>query len=262
MKLIALPHYFIVKIDKEKQNERREKIGRFYTHFNEIQMQRNMQNGEIIAIGEIAGSKFKDAKIGDILIFHHFVEGSDRDTSSLIFSDDTFNYYNVTACEYNGRRNETYGVASNGKIIPHPDFIFIETAPKEVKLEDEDYIEKHTKKEGSLILFTDWKESRDTKEERAKTLMTEVKNMSNTKRDDVRRALEDKQREAEKITSSLSKKEYLPYKIDSYNSEMNGLSNKTDPEFVYALNIASDLKVEYDGVEYAVINSKYCVATS
>lgn len=256
MKFIAMPHYFIVKIDKIKQTERREKIGMFYTHFNEIQMQRNMQNGEIVSIGEIAGNKLKEAKIGDILIFHHFVEGSDRDKSSLIFSDEVFNYYNVTASEYNGRRNETYGVVSNGKIIPHPDFIFIEPEQKEVELDNEDYIEKHTKKEGSLILFKDWKESRESKEEKAKTLMSEVKNMGNTKRDDVRRALEDKQREAEKITSSLNKREYLPYKVHSFNPSM------TINENVYALNIASDLKVEFDGVEYTVINTKYCVATS
>lgn len=256
MKLIPMPHYFIVRIDKIKQQERKEKIGMFYTHFNEVQMQRNMQNGEIVAIGEIAGSKLKEAKVGDILIFHHFVEGSDRGNSSLIFSDEKFNYYNVTASEYNGRRNETYGVFSEGKIIPHPDFIFIVPESKEIEIENKDYIEKHTKIEGSLIVFKDWKESRERKEERAQTLMSEVKNMGKTKRDDVRRALEDKQREAENITASLSKREYIPYKVHSHNPSM------TVNENVYALNIASDLKLEFDGIEYTVINAKYCVATS
>ncbi len=262
MKFIAMPQYFIVKVDKSKQIERKEKVGRFYTHFNEVQMQRNMQNGEIVSIGEEAANQLKEAEIGDVLIFHHFVEGDGNDSQSLIYSDEEFNYYNVTAMAFNGHRNETYAVVRDGKIIPHPDFIFIEPEKAKEDLEDKDYIEANTKKEGCLFVFTNWTESRESKEEKSKMLMTEIKNMSNTKRDDVRRALEEKQSEAEKITASLSKKQYLPYKVHAYNPAMNGMSNHTHTNQVYALNIASDLKVEYEGVEYTVINAKYCVATS
>lgn len=256
MKFIPLPQYFIVKIDIKKQEERREKIGMLYTHFNEIQMQRNMQNGEIIAIGEIAAKELKEAKVGDTLIFHHFVEGSQNGDSSLIYSDENYNYYTVTAITFNGRRNETYAVVSGGKIIPHPDFIFIEPKSKEPNLDDKGYIEANTIKEGSLFLFTNWTESRESKEQKSQTIMNEIKNMSDTKRDDVRRALEERQSEAESITASISKKKYLPYKVNSCNPSMEIKEN------VYALNIASDLKIEYNDIEYTVIASKYCVATS
>jgi len=259
MKLLPLPHYFIIKIDIQKQKERKEKIGKgiLFSHVNEVFMQRNMQCGEVVAIGKIAGEKFKEVKLGHILIIHHLAEGSDREKSNFIYSDEKFNYYNVTAGEFNGHRNETYGVFDGEKIIPHPDFIFIEKEEISQEVAPDKLIEQKTKKVGSLILFDNWTESREQKEAKAKQITEEIKNQSKGKsmRDDVKIALSEKQNEAGKITESLNKKEYLSNKIFASNPELK-------KEKVYSLNIASQLSVQFMDKEYIIVDRKFCVATA
>lgn len=257
MNLKPLPHFFIVKINIEEQKIRKEKVGSLYLHCSEVQMQRNMQCGDIVAMGDIASDNFKEAKIGDTLIFHHFVEG-DKDSSNLIASDGIFNYYNVTASEYNGHRNESFGVWDGKNIIPHPDFIFIEPEIKEKALSQDEFIEKNTTKVGSLILFNSWEESREEKEEKARAITSQIKNASKGKSmsDGSRRAIEEMQNEAASITLSLNKKEYKPYKVFAANPSVQAKEN------VYALNISASMKVEFMGVEYTVIQTKYTAATA
>lgn len=258
MKLIPLPDYFIVRIDIKKQNERREKIGLLYTHFAEVFMQRNMQQGEVIAIGSEVNKIFPQVEIGDILIFHHFVEGSENEKSTAIYSDETYNYYNVTACDFNGRRNETYAVFKEDKLIPHPDFIFTEYEEKVKEISADEFIEKNTVQVGSLILFSNWEESRESKEEKAKRITQEIKNQGRGKnmRDDVKLALEEKQYEAEKITESLNKTEYTKRKVAAHTPSIELKSE------VYSLNIASNTELEIFDKKYIVIPKKYCVATA
>lgn len=258
MQLIPLPPYFIIKINIEKQKERKEKIGSFYVHHAHAHMQRNMQEGEIVQMGTIASKNFPQAKIGDTLIVHHFVEGSEKEKSSLIYSDDTFNYYNVTSSDYNGRRNETYGIWDGEKIIPHPDFIFIDPEIKQNEIAADEFIETNTKQVGSLILFTNWTETRESKEEKAQTIMQEIKSQSKGKSlsDSTTRGIEEKQREAEKITASLNEKKYLPFKVAYYNPAFN------IKEKVFALSMAANLELEFMEKTYIVIQTKYCVATA
>lgn len=258
MKLIPLPHYFIIKINIEAQRERKEKIGSgiLYAHVNEVFMQRNMQAGKVVAIGSIAAKQFKEVKVGDTLIVHHFVEG-DNSKSNFIYSDDEFNYYKVTASDYNGHRNETYAVYTNGEIIPHPDFVFIEKEPEVKEISADEFIEKNTTKVGSLILFNKWEEKREDLEAKAKQITSEIKNQSKgkTMKDDVKMGLEQKQKEAEKITNSLNKKEYKSYNVFAHNKKLE------IKEKVFALNIASQTSIHFMDKEYIVIQSKYCAAT-
>src|ERR1035437_8362497 len=100
MTLRAMPNYFIVKIEIEKQKERKEKIGSLYIHASYTFMRRNMQQGEIVAIGSIVATQFPQAKVGDTLIFHHFVEGSESGGGNFIFEENGDNYYYVTAADY------------------------------------------------------------------------------------------------------------------------------------------------------------------
>lgn len=258
MEFYPLPAYFIVKIEIEKQNNRKEKIGSLYLHFNEVNMQRNMQRGEVIAIGSLAKTSFPQVSLGDTLIFHHFVEGQDKEKSNLLHSDKNYNYYFVTACEYNGHRNETYGVFDGTKIIPHPDFIFIEPKVKVKEISADEFIEQNTSKIGSLILFNNWEESREDKEEKAQRLTAEIKSASKGKSmsDSTKIALEEKQIEAEKITTSLSKKEYKPFKVASYNPNINVKEN------IYSLSMAAQTEIEFMDKEYIIIQSKFCCGTN
>lgn len=260
MTLKALPHYFIIKIEIEKQKQRKEKIGSLFVHASHTFMQRNVQSGQIVSIGEIAAKQFPQAKIGDELIVHHFCENEDH----LVFSDEIYNYYIITASNYNGKRNETYGAFSNGNIIPHPEFVFIEPEIKEKEIAANRVIDCRTKQVGSLILFENWEEKRESKEEKAKILMDEIKNSSKGKslRDDVKIALEDKQSEAGKLTSSLNKKQYLPYEISAYNPILQRSYNKDlkTVSKILALDQAAMTTLEFNSKEYIIVESKYCVA--
>lgn len=262
MTFSPLPPYFIVKINKETQSARRDKIGSLYLHFQEIYMQRNIQNGEIVAIGEDAKKIFPDCKIGNTALFHHFVEGSASDKSNLIHSDDTDNYYFITTSEFNGHRNETYGIYNGTEIIPHPDFVFIknEEIKKEETISHEDYIKKNTTKIGSLILFNNWEETREEKEEKASTLMTEIKNQSKGKSmsDSTKRALEVKQREAETITSNLNRKEYKSFEIEYSNPSLK-IKEKAE---IFALSISANTEFEFLDKKYKIVAVKYCAATA
>lgn len=267
MTLKPMPPYFIVKIDKEKQKARKEKIGSIYVHTSHAFMQRNLQCGEIIAIGWLAHKNFPDAEIGNTLLFHHFVEGgSGSDKSNLIYEDKTHNYYNVTASQFNGSRNESYGIWNGSEIIPHPEFVFIEPEIKSKEIAVDDFIEQNTKKVGSLILFNDWEETREAKELKAATITEEIKSMSKGKHlsDSTKMGLQEKQLEAEKITASLNKQQYLPYKIAWINKKTigflqtdTGLKNK-----VFSLSVAAQTEMEFLGKVYLIVNSKYCVALS
>lgn len=265
--MTPLPNYFIIRIDIKKQRERRDKIGILYTHFNQVHMTRNMQSGEIVAIGDKAHTQFPQAKIGDTLLVHHFVEGSGNDSKAWIFSDELYNYYNVTASNFNGRRNESYGVWNGKELIPHPSFIFVEPPIKEEQISLDEFVEKKTHKSGSLYLFNKWEETREQQEAKANKIMNEIKNQSVGKnmRDDVRRALEDKQHDAEKITANINKRRCKePFKI----AYVNPLFQKSykgyidNDNLVYALNQASETELEFNGKIYIVIETKYCVATA
>lgn len=262
MNFHPLPNYIIVKINKEDQSKRKDKIGSLYLHFQEVYMQRNMQNGEIVAIGEESKNIFPKAKEGDTVLFHHFVEG-DADKSNLLFSDDTFNYYFVTTSDINGHRNETYGIFDGNNIIPHPDFVFIKKEEKKDVESEEDYVEQNTTQVGSLILFTNWTESREDKEAKASQLMTEIKNQSKGKNmsDSTKRALNIKQAEAEQITANLNHKEYKPFEVEYYNESIKkSVTTLEDKKFVYALSIAAQTELFFNDKNYYIISTKFCAA--
>lgn len=257
MELIPLPNFFIVKINIEEQKNRKEKVGSLYLHSGEVQMQRNMQHGEIVGIGSNVTKVLPEANVGDVLLFHHFVEGSSRDKSSLIHSDETYNYYTVTVCEFNGRRNETYGVWDGTKITPHKDFIFIEAEKKAESLPMDEYIEKNTTQVGSLILFNDWEETREDKEAKTVRLKEEIKSLSkSTMHDHIKRGIEEKEMEAAKITEEINKTVYKPYKVSYHNPSLPVKEN------VYSLSAAALTEIEFMDKTYIVTQTKYCVATA
>lgn len=266
MTLKPMPQYFIIKISIEEQKNRKEKIGSLYVHTSHTFMQRNQQNGEVVAIGSLAHKQFSEVEIGDILIFHHFVESDGSSKSNLIYSDEKFNYYNVTASDFNGHRNETYGVFKNNEIIPHPEFIFIEPEIKPREIAVDEFIEQNTKQVGSLILFNNWDETREAKEIKAEKITSQIKEASKgkTMSDSTKSGLLELQNEAEKITASLNKQQYIPYKIAWINKKTKGFlqRNSEIKNKVFALSVASQTELEFMGKIYLIVNSKYCVAVA
>lgn len=79
--------YFLVRIDKKAQDQKRSKLGSLYIPENFQDMVYNLQYGEVLDIGDRAAKKFPEVEIGDILIFHHHVEYKPRTDGDATYSD-------------------------------------------------------------------------------------------------------------------------------------------------------------------------------
>ncbi len=255
-----MPHYLIVKVPKSEERDRRDKIGSIFVPPSFAFMTRNTQAGEIVAIGSKAGQEFPDAKPGHILIFHHFVQGSSAEPSEqLIDSDNVYNYYFVCSDDYNGRFNQCYAIWDGEKIIPHMDFILLEPEKDDSLSNLEEIAEKQTQKVGKLIIFKEWKESRQTIERKIESLKAEITSLNKTRmRPDVKKAIEEKEAQQMALSAKLHKKEYKPYSI-AYANPNSDLFNHKE---VWCLNTATATIIEIFGKSYHVVNVKYAGAVA
>lgn len=246
MQLVAPPFFFIVKINKTQQKKTREFDGALAVSHAYKYMQHEIQYGEIVSMGTLAQELFPTVKEGHILIFHHFVTGKgieDReDNPYLIYSDDDFNYYTVTVKSYNGDRNLTYGVWDGEKIIPHKDFIFLNS-------EDQ---KKEVVETNGLVEIKNWSESRDKKTGRMEEAKSQIMELTKT---NVKAELipEIKKRETQMnaISAEINKKQFQLYKV--------AYSHPSLPQFKEAgiLNIACHTKVAFMDKEYLIAPIKY-----
>lgn len=93
-----------------------------------VDFQFNLQFGEIVEIGKIAGQQFPEALIGDVLIFHHTVEHKPRTDGEAMYHD-----FHLIETDENGDEyrivnfaHELFGVLklNEGIIIPYKNFVF------------------------------------------------------------------------------------------------------------------------------------------
>lgn len=93
-----------------------------------IDFQYNLQIGEIISIGTIAGKEFPDALVGDILIFHHAVEHKPRTEGDTLYNDFHLIDTDPEGNEYRivNYATELFGVLklADAVIVPYKKFIF------------------------------------------------------------------------------------------------------------------------------------------
>jgi hypothetical protein len=263
--------YFLIKVPKQTQSERRQKIGSLFIPPNFVWMRRNLQMGEIVGIGEGAAKYFPEAQIGHIAIVHHFIEGqayNNESTNYLVDTDDTHNYYVVTAYDYEGRRNETYGVWDGTTIIPNKDFVFLEVETEETTDVPELVIESNMAGESSIIPNIPMmvsesgliipKPKKKTREELTLEMganTERIKQLSNIRRmsADVEKEILRLEKENNQLSRLINKQEYLPFKIAFANPSFDATSGDT----VYSLNIASHTKVEFMSKEYILTNVSY-----
>lgn len=262
--LRALPHYIIIRISKAEQRERREKMGSLFVAPVFTFMTRELQCGEIVSVGEVCAREFPACKVGSMAIVHHFVTGKEMEASSdhskyLIDSDETYKYYSVTASEFNGRQVETYGIWDGEKIIPHPDYIFLQVEKKETS--GEDFTTEATKKVGSLFVFEQWKESRELREQRLKNLQDQVQELTKGgMTPKVKQAIENKEAEMTSISKKLNKKAYTPYIVEAINDELGFGVGPGDE--IYMFNQACQTTITFRGKDYIVAKSSYAGAIS
>lgn len=216
----AAPPYILIRIDRQLQKDKKERLGAIILAPDHTYMQYNMQCGEIIDIGERAARDFPEAKIGDTAIIHHFVEGEDDNDSKenyLVETDETYNYYVVTPCKIPGKNVDIYGVWDGEKIIPHKDYIFLSPDPK-LKVPDtpDEYINSAIQKtEGGIFVFSDWKETYEDKTAKLEKIKTNVQNLSqNLNLPGVREAVFRMEEEMTVISQELNRVTCNPYLVE------------------------------------------------
>lgn len=93
-----------------------------------IDFQFNLQFGEVVEIGRIAGEQFPEVNLGDMLIFDHKVEHKPRTEGDLLYHD-----FHLIETDENGDEyrvvnfaTEVFGVLklATATIIPYKNFIF------------------------------------------------------------------------------------------------------------------------------------------
>lgn len=264
LRFVPTPNYIIVRIDKAKQRQRKEKSGILHIITDNKNEARNMQFGEIVAIGANIPSIFPEVKIGTFAILHWMVESIKKDNK--FFEDETFNYYMATVSEHNGKANETYGVWDGENIIPNPAYIFLETpaSPKR-GLSPDEYISAATKQtDGGLFMFEQWTETRTDKEEKMAKINAEIQSLTKSKMNhDLRNGIAAKEAELSSLSNGINKQCIEFYKVAAINPDMNNeikecFGRKVEQgERVGALNAATKTTVEFMGIEYIVCLSKH-----
>lgn len=224
MTLRPMPHYALVKCNIKEQKERKEKHGFLHTHPDHQFMIYNMEWGEIVAIGSKYSEIFPEAKPGHTLIFHHFVQGLDKRDSQkdhLIHEDETYHYYVVTAEKFEGKKNETYGVWDGEKIIPHPEFVFMEIdRPTETYATPDDYINSAMQVgAGGLLVFKEWKRTREDIEAELDRIKKENENLAITGADKpaVRTQIMKNEEEMMRLQGVKNAIQFLPYTVSFAN---------------------------------------------
>jgi co-chaperonin GroES (HSP10) len=261
-----MPAFFLISIPRIQQTERKSKIGNLYLHPNFVYMTRGMQCGKIVSIGSKAAASMPQAKIGDTLLVHHFVESSEK--QNCVASDDLYNYYVVTCMSHNGQNNQTYAVFDGKDIIPHPDYIFLECTKAAPRSETpEDYLDNNLKKTSSgLFLFKQWTIDREGIVERIKELKEQIGSLTKPGMNmtaDVAKAVKQREEEMDRLSAQLNKKRIERFIVAAINPDFSDdILQQWDcrvsaGDMVYMLNIACETKMEFNGKEYIVAKSMH-----
>lgn len=256
--------YFLVKISRKEQKNKRQKIGSIIIPETERYMMYNAQAGEIVGIGNRASEYFPEAKIGDILLCHHFVESeneSEARLDHLVHQDEDYNYYVVAAFDYGRKGNETYGVWDGDKIIPNKDYIFLEVPAKDDPKSPDEYINSAlSKSSGGLLIFSNWTESRETKAEKMQRLKREIQELSKSgaQKPHIAEGIKAKEAELERLSLDINNKSYQKYKVAAYNLDLkNSFPEIEAGSLIYVLNIAAQTEVNFMDRKYIITKINY-----
>lgn len=258
-------YYFLIRIRREEESQRKEKIGNIILAPSQVFMTRNTQCGEIVAIGELAQKHFPEARIGHTLLVHHFVQGqneTDAREDHLVDQDGEYNYYVVSAYSFHRKNNETYAVWDGEKIIPNKDYIFLEPEMVVDPKSPDEYIEAALKKTDSgLLVFENWKDSRETQTEKIKSLKTEIDALckSGTHKPHVQKAIEQKEAEIKTLSANLNKRCYEPYTIAAFNPSLREdfKMEICKGDEIWMSNISTQTEIEFNGSRYRVAKIDY-----
>jgi hypothetical protein len=272
MNIRPMPPFILIKIYKDAQRFRKEKIGSLYYPPAYVFMKRNCQAGEIVKIGHGSHKEFPEAKIGDALICHHLVENHEK--SFFIYSDDVFNYYLVTTLYFNGDRNLTFGVWDGKKLIPNKDYIFLE--PEQEPENEMAPFDFNVPGLGKLVTNMPFKEAANgivtikpkklTREDlsaKMKANILEIKKLSRwlpIMREKVTPMIRGLEMENERLSKEINTVKCESHIVAACNPEFSREQGVYPGDSIFILNIACYMTVEFMGKEYVIAESKYIQA--
>jgi len=259
MNIKATKFYYVIKIAKDKQAERKDKIGLIVIPPQYVFMTRNMQCGNIVSIGDRVKAGFPQAKEGDILICHHFIEDDDF----LIHTDKEYNYYAVWGVKEEGKPNRAYGIFNGETIIPHEDYVFLKTdPPADNSKSPDEYINDALMSTGSgLLVFRDWKMTTQEKIDKMADLKKRNETLSHggVNKPHIIEAIRENERRMESISKELNKDSYAPYEVAYANPLVSQWCDKHigDGSILYMQTRGCQTKVEFMGKEYIMADTKF-----
>jgi hypothetical protein len=282
----AAKFYFLVRIIKDVQTERKEKIGRIYLAPNYVWMTRNMQCGEIVSIGERAAAAFPEAEVGHVLLFHHFIEEKGN-SEFFVKEDDEYKYYAVPGVsifitqkgeEKEKTPNRCFGIFDGERIITHKDYLFLKTAPPPEKVSVDDFFEKKTKTtESGIIIFKEpERETHQQKVEKLAKIKAKIDELCKIgvgnyatdaiyrRKEPILMEIQRLEGERDRIVASLNKKKYLTYTVAACNPELTNEAGFEvgEDSTVYMYNLGCQTEIEFNAQTYIVAQSKFLAGFS
>ena len=239
---------FLIRVPKKDEKDRSEKIDGIYLHPAFVWMTRNTQCGIIEGISKEAATNFPEAKIGDVLIVHHFTQGSVSSLETtkrfLVHEDEENHYYNVTSKEWNGQNNQTYGVWDGDKIIPHPEFLFLEM----------DVIKPKEDPTPEGILLAEWHQTTEEIQTKLERIKNDILNLTKQQiTPEIVRAVQKKEEEQMRLSAQIHQIKYLQYTIACSHPSLG----MQPGDKAYIKSNAVNTTIEFNNKEYRVCEKRY-----
>jgi hypothetical protein len=138
-----------VRIDKQKQNEKRENTGGFLLDPRFIAMKRNLQYGTVVEIGDQVAKHSPEIQVGDIACFHHYVEDNKYTLLETLDNGDEIRIaYPVPHDVDHSHSSQLYAIVKpTGEVIPYDSYVFLNNVFEP--------LEKQTDYNGFMVSETD-----------------------------------------------------------------------------------------------------------
>lgn len=258
-----MPGYFLVRINKQQQQQHKQRISKDSPFFMPPGLtfnSRNMEYGDILQIGEDVSKieGWENCQPGHILCFHHTVEDNSNTANKQfwVFEDEEFNYYAID--ELNIR------AYYDGKtIVPHPNFVFLKNEPFESEGElDNATGNKIVKTDGGLYEITNWEDNAGNIAQKSEKIKQHIESLAKSKRtDEIQLVMEDLERQRIELNRKAQRKFYLPYRLAYSNSKLDQKFSRklVDGDVLFAYNKACLYMTNFqlESYKYIICNIDY-----
>lgn len=254
------PSKILVRVNRQKQKEKRERKGLIIVDPKNAFFRHNQQHGEIIMIGKKMQEYQPELQPGDTLLFSHFIEGSvetkqtgeqkDINNEYMIHQDEEWRYYLV------GKDMYFAVVKDTGEILVNENIIFARPASQELD-------NRNVVKKGKIFTFANYVETRQSIEERIEELKNQSMRHSRTAFGQQAKRLA--MMEMEKLTRELNKKRFAAFHPTHTHRNFSidcGFNVNESDTLLYMLlgNQGIELQVstiDWLGKEYSILRTPF-----